>query len=324
MGGEGRAKIVVSENDSSQFTAMKVSKRGTVYKDHLVREAKVMQKLGIPVLILDNQNDDKVRILMKAYEGKSLDELLKDDLPEKIKLQIMLEVLKRLREVFHDKGFVHGDFQPRNILVDYNKDTGKIEVNIIDFGFATEKGQMAERNNGSWWTIEQQKIQPAHPATDIYNLGEYIKLFVIGGILKNHWYLGRRNFITKIHPQQDLQFKQLISAMAPESVNSLEDIPTVDKCISMIEQMLLNQNTLADREPPSKVRKTLTTPPKTLETVGIDSLLEDLSKTQEMAPKQPRPKEKTTTQEEDISMLLKELSTQQNEDGSPKKHKRSR
>jgi serine/threonine protein kinase len=60
----------------------------------------------------------------------------------RLALQVIIAVLKAL-EVLHDKGFVHCDVQPKNVLVDVS--SGVPQVTLIDFGACLRKEEEASK-----------------------------------------------------------------------------------------------------------------------------------------------------------------------------------
>ena len=69
----------------------------------------------------------------------------------------------------HDKGFVHADMKPLNILVDVETWQAK----IIDLGQACKVGEVKERRQGTpgFMAPEQVELEPITTQTDVFNLG---------------------------------------------------------------------------------------------------------------------------------------------------------
>lgn len=68
----------------------------------------------------------------------------------------------------HERGYVHADMKPNNIVV-----TSDGEVKIIDLGQSCKVGTVKERIQGTpdYIAPEQVHCRPITPKTDIYNLG---------------------------------------------------------------------------------------------------------------------------------------------------------
>ena len=82
-------------------------------------------------------------------------------------LQIFHQVAEALAHM-HQRGFVHADMKPNNIVVD---DDGTARV--IDLGQSCPSGAVKERIQGTpdYIAPEQVHRRPITPATDVYNLG---------------------------------------------------------------------------------------------------------------------------------------------------------
>ncbi|MGF1487140.1 MAG: serine/threonine protein kinase [Prochloraceae cyanobacterium] len=87
-----------------------------------------------------------------------------------IALEILL-ILIYLQQ--QERSLVHRDIKPENILVNY--DRGKLEVYLIDFGSATQVGQLSDdnivRGTLGFMPPEQTLNRAASFATDLYSLG---------------------------------------------------------------------------------------------------------------------------------------------------------
>ncbi len=106
------------------------------------REISIMAKLHIPRMpILTSFNYTTVKSDKRIQKISSFEPYFSHDLsklPEEAKepqvlLQIVLQTLQSLQHV-HEKGYIHGDIKPSNILCRKNGD--KYEIALTDFGFA--------------------------------------------------------------------------------------------------------------------------------------------------------------------------------------------
>jgi serine/threonine protein kinase len=68
----------------------------------------------------------------------------------------------------HERGYVHADMKPSNVIV---LDSG--DARVIDFGQSCEIGTVKQRIQGTPQFIapEQVRRDPLSPRTDVYNLG---------------------------------------------------------------------------------------------------------------------------------------------------------
>ena len=104
-------------------------------------------------------------LLMELVEGRTLDVAKPTDLVELI--EVFIQVAQGLKHM-HQKGYVHCDLKPINIMRMANG-----AIKIIDFGQSCKIGTAKERIQGTpdYIAPEQVNRQPATEQTDIFNLG---------------------------------------------------------------------------------------------------------------------------------------------------------
>jgi serine/threonine-protein kinase len=104
-------------------------------------------------------------LLMELVEGRTIDVNRPSDMIELI--DIFITVAQGLKHM-HEKGYVHCDLKPINIL---RTPTGQIK--IIDFGQSCRIGTVKERIQGTpdYIAPEQVMRQPVNQQTDVFNLG---------------------------------------------------------------------------------------------------------------------------------------------------------
>ncbi len=138
-------------------------------------EVKVSKKLDHPA-IRRIHSVEKIRpkgwtrtevvVLMELVDGVPLERMLTGT-PVIEKVRIFRVVADALAHM-NDKGFVHADMKPTNVLV-----TEKGEVKVIDLGQAHPIGKAKERIQGTpgFMAPEQAKVEPLNERTDVYNFG---------------------------------------------------------------------------------------------------------------------------------------------------------
>jgi serine/threonine protein kinase len=148
-------------------------------KDFIIRferEAKAaanLQHENIVNIIDFGQEDEIYFIAMEYVDGKSLKDLLSEVkfLPQEIALGITLEVAKGLGYA-HQKGIVHRDVKPANILIGYDG-----LVKIADFGLAQAQDLTSVTVTGSivgtpaYMSPEQASGKRVDNRSDIFSLG---------------------------------------------------------------------------------------------------------------------------------------------------------
>jgi len=102
--------------------------------DIALKEAQILAQLNHPniVQIFDIiQESNQMLLVMEYINGKTLQQIIKEDLPSlSQKLNWLYQILKGLI-VAHEKGIVHCDLKPSNIIIGKNN-----EAKITDFGIA--------------------------------------------------------------------------------------------------------------------------------------------------------------------------------------------
>ena len=95
----------------------------------------------LPSVAQINKTDDELVLLLEYKEGRTLDSYWKS-LKRKERKQFLSQFIPqflKLLESLHEKGIVHNDIRPGNILID-----GEL-VHLIDFGMASKIGEAAKR-----------------------------------------------------------------------------------------------------------------------------------------------------------------------------------
>ena len=139
-------------------------------------EAMAAARLSHPniVNIYDvGEHDDVYYIVMEYVEGTTLKELIAQEAPLPVgrAIDIAVMICDGIQHA-HDKGIIHRDIKPHNILI---TTTGMVKV--ADFGIAQAISKKTITFGGNivgsvhYISPEQAKGEPVTIATDIYSLG---------------------------------------------------------------------------------------------------------------------------------------------------------
>ncbi len=177
--GEGAKSELFAVHDpkSRHVWALKhVEKKGDKdarFIEQCEREYAIGSKLDHPVLrsmhkLVKHRKLFKVEavsLLMEFVDATSLDQQLPRTYAEAA--GIFLKVGDALQHM-HDKGYVHADLKPTNILVDEAGD-----VKVIDLGQACPIGTVKKRIQGTpgYMAPEQARREAIDERTDIFNFG---------------------------------------------------------------------------------------------------------------------------------------------------------
>ncbi len=163
-------------------------KKGEIFlreRAKFVEEARILAQIdeqpGIVKVISYFEENQTAYIVMEFLEGKSLKAHLKEKggiLSEQEAMELMKPVIRALAGI-HNKGVVHRDISPDNIML---TKTGKVK--LIDFGAAKDKAQDMSSDKvfkNSYSPIEQRtKEGVVGPYSDVYALCATMYTIVTG------------------------------------------------------------------------------------------------------------------------------------------------
>jgi len=148
------------------------------WKARFLREARTIAQMNHPniaTIYSIEQEADKIFIAMELVEGESLATVLARGALEPVEaVRILRQVAEALAEA-HDKGIVHRDVKPDNIIV------GKRGVKVLDFGIAkqitstsasptlTQAGLIV--GTPFYMSPEQALGRPVDARSDLFSLG---------------------------------------------------------------------------------------------------------------------------------------------------------
>jgi TolB-like protein/predicted Ser/Thr protein kinase len=147
------------------------------------REAEAAASLdhvGIVPIYEFGQRDGCCYFSMKIVEGNKLDQIAaRDPMTTQHVAQLMAKLARAVGHA-HERGVLHRDIKPGNVLIDHNR-----EPHLTDFGLArmaeTEPDVTSEMSGTpSYMAPEQVEGKAANPATDIYGLGTVLYQLLTG------------------------------------------------------------------------------------------------------------------------------------------------
>ena len=188
--GEGAASVLyaVQESKTGQVWALKHVTKQTDkqqrFLDQVEQEHEIGSKLDHPNLRRIERMHRKrkrfrtveVGLLMEFVDAPGLDE----SKPETVlKCVRIFEKIAHGMHHMHEKGFVHADMKPTNVLVN------DLDVKVIDLGQACPIGTAKKRIQGTPGYIapEQAHRRRITPQTDIYNLGATMYWVLSGKVI---------------------------------------------------------------------------------------------------------------------------------------------
>ncbi|RKY11833.1 MAG: hypothetical protein DRP52_05395 [Planctomycetota bacterium] len=108
---------------------------------------------------------NELLLIMEFFDGQSLEEQKRLSM---IDVLLVFRMVAIALNAMHEKGFVHCDIKPNNIL--FSNDGG---IKIIDLGQSCKLGQIKRRIQGTPDYIAPEQVRREHLShrTDIFNLG---------------------------------------------------------------------------------------------------------------------------------------------------------
>ena len=147
------------------------------FTDRFMREGRTIAQMNHPgiVTIYDIAVDDfNHYIAMEYLKGASLKQRIKNCIPVDQALDILHQVTSAL-EYAHDKGIVHRDVKPENIMF---RGSGTEEAVLTDFGIAKSNAHQTQLTSAGmivgtprYMSPEQADGRGANPQSDLYALG---------------------------------------------------------------------------------------------------------------------------------------------------------
>lgn len=121
---------------------------------------------------IDETDDGRMYIVMPAYSGKPLDQLIeKGEIDVQLGLKIAIQIARGLKAA-HESGIIHRDIKSSNIFI-----TDEGEAKILDFGLALRSDVTKLTQTGEtlgtvpYMSPEQAKGEDVDHRTDIWSLG---------------------------------------------------------------------------------------------------------------------------------------------------------
>jgi eukaryotic-like serine/threonine-protein kinase len=156
------------------------------YVERFRREARAVAKLAHPniVTVIDRgEQDGRQFIVFEYVDGPNLKDLTRSGpLQMNEAIGLTLQVARAL-SFAHDRGLVHRDVKPQNVLL--NEDG---QAKVTDFGIARSLDVQGVTQTGTvlgtsdYIAPEQARGQKVDPKTDIYSLGAVLYELLVGEV----------------------------------------------------------------------------------------------------------------------------------------------
>ena len=255
--GRGAASVIylVQDPKTKQIWALKhVVKKNPKeqrFLDQTETEYKIASQLDhesirkIPRIIKKGSllKTNELYLVMELVDGVSLHEEQPDDLATLV--DIFHQTASAIAQM-HDRGYVHADMKPHNVIVGVGLD-GNYTAKLIDLGQSCKTGTIKKRIQGTpdYIAPEQVHRREITPKTDIYNFGATM-----------YWVLTGKNIPTAMGHQKDSLVGSLddsliekatpvseINPLVPERLNDL-----IMQCVEVeLEQRPISMDVVSDK-----------------------------------------------------------------------------
>jgi predicted Ser/Thr protein kinase len=176
-GGQARVFLAVHPTLGREVV-IKLGHRGmsAPNREALIKEGRILAELDHPFLakIYDlDFHEDRPFLVMEYIPGQNLEQYAVHQPLTPVQCAHLLAKVSRAMALAHQRGVIHRDLKPRNLLID-----AKGEPRIIDFGLANfnDAWAEAEPERGISGTLqfmppEQARGEKATPRSDLFALG---------------------------------------------------------------------------------------------------------------------------------------------------------
>ena len=226
--GRGAASVIylVQDPKTKQIWALKhVVKKNPKeqrFLDQTEAEYKIASQLNhdsirkIPRIIKKGTllKTNELYLVMELVDGLSLHEEQPEDMATLI--DVFQQTASALAQM-HDRGYVHADMKPHNVMVGVDLE-GNHTAKLIDLGQSCKIGTVKKRIQGTpdYIAPEQVHRRPITPKTDIYNFGATM-----------YWVLTGRNIPTAMGHQKDSLVGSLDDSLIEKPTPVMEINPLV-------------------------------------------------------------------------------------------------
>lgn len=231
-----QSKGYIYKNKDKVIKVYNLSK-SNVTKNKIDKEyqfAKQAGHLGVKKPVYDDENK-KAYLIMNRVLGNELYDLIEEDSFEQLtyvqKLELSHKLLLALKNQVTDRGIIHCDIKPENILVQL---TPSIQVNIVDYGLAkTVPGDNTSyRGTPAYMAPEIYTSSMICVKSDVYSMARTISCL---------WLKDYLNFESHLYDSQEAWLQQsILNQSAGELLNLIEhDEPGYANLETLLKKMLL-------------------------------------------------------------------------------------
>jgi serine/threonine protein kinase len=217
-GGFGRV-FLAREEVSNRLVAIKqLNNTDIEQQEKIIYEIQVIAKFNHPNIVTYHHHFSQNGLLFLVMEycaGGSLQDKLNGGKIDAVNTMIWMQILAEAFEFVHDKGIIHHDIKPLNILFTENG-----TIKISDFGVANTGAGTRAFMSPEALDWDRKSITDAR--VDIYALGVSLMMLLSGA---NPFYYLSREEIIALHDKGDFPIKKLANWQQEIILRSINKVP---------------------------------------------------------------------------------------------------
>ena len=217
-GGFGKVFLARDELSNRQVAIKQLKNKDKSEQDSIIYEIQVIAKFNhqnIVTFFHHFYQDNFLFLVMEYCSGGSLQEKLDAKKVDMVNALLWVQTLTEAFEFVHEKGIVHHDIKPLNILFTENG-----TIKISDFGIANTGG--GTRAFMSPEALDWDKKSISDVRVDIYALGVTLMMLLSG---VNPFYHLSKEEILALHDKGDFPIKQLPNWQQEIILKSINKVP---------------------------------------------------------------------------------------------------
>jgi serine/threonine protein kinase len=219
-GGFGKVFLAKDELSNRQVAIKQLKNKDKSEQDSIIYEIQIIAKFNhqnIVTFFHHFYQDNFLFLVMEYCSGGSLRDVLKAGKTDLSNVVSWTDLLANTLQFVHEKGIVHHDIKPDNILFNENG-----TIKISDFGIANTGGGTRAYMSPEALNWERKSVKDSR--VDVYALGVTLMEAITG---KNPFFSLSNEQIIELHEKSDFPIKSLPNWVQEIILKSINKVPEV-------------------------------------------------------------------------------------------------